>query len=116
MERLIEIYTMEDAIRDAKKKRVKSSILPVSDKEVFKALESYGGFNEGNFERVGNNVVIAEGGIVVVKKEEGRSAQVVLDVSGRPFQMFEWDKLRGKVWCTDEIYDDVKKAHERLFG
>ena len=100
----------EKMMRDEPKK---SKMYYVADKEVKAALKSFGGFPNTDFKRVGNNVIIADGDIVVVIKTNPERVLTLYIVGKDVNDDLLWH-LDGKKWATDEVIADILKAQELI--
>lgn len=109
---------MEDLIADFGKPRQYKGLYPATDGELREALETYGGFESTAFERIGRNVAIADGAIVVALKLQpaGVNTLYVIDGQELPLQGYRYDQISCKVWATPEVLADVRQAEQTLLA
>lgn len=90
----------------------KATLFPATDEEIAQAIESFGGFPDTSFRRIAPNVVIADGSIVVVLKLRAENVATLYIVDEDWLNSYGYDHIRGKVWGTEEIIADIRKATE----
>lgn len=110
--------TREEVIESFSKPRRYETMYPATDSELLEAIERYGGFESVAFERIGHNVAIADGAIVVALKPQPIGVNTLYVIEGRELPLPD-DKrsgLNAKVWATPAVLEDIRKAEESLLA
>lgn len=91
----------------------KTMLLPATDEEIAAAIESFGGFPNSDFKRVGANVFVIDGSIAVVLKFEPNKVTTLylVDEDGLS-EAYGYDHIRNKVWASEEVIDQIRQAYE----
>ena len=98
----------EEFCASFKEPRKRWTLEAVTDEEVRERLSAYG-FPTSDFERVGDNVVIADNACVVIPKREGCTLCPAIYDS-----MPEYGYIDSKMWATDEVKADIWRAFDWL--
>lgn len=106
--------TKEEVIAGFSKPRQYEVMYPATDGELLEAMQRYGGFGSTAYERIGHNVVIADGAIVVALKPQPMNVNTLYVIDGQELPL-NYD-LSAKVWATPAVLEDIRIAEERLLA
>lgn len=105
---LLHIPTREERLAKFRKSITKWTLCPAKDNEIREMLLSHG-FSSSEYERVGGNVIIADGRIVVVIKRDEELSKT-LYVYDDPLNEQSFANLSAKLWANDEVKQDIERA------
>lgn len=94
----------------------KRTMFRATDADVISRLHTFGGFPTTEFERVGDNVVIADNCIVVILKFDAKKSQSIylIDEGELPLEDETLEEIEWKTWATPQVIDDIRKAEKIL--
>lgn len=110
---LLHVPTREEMLATFRCEPKKWTLYPATAKEIQRMLLSWG-FPSADFERIGNNVVIADGSVVVVIKKEADREPQTLSIWDNPRNEYWRDDLDGKMWANKEVMFDIERAFNLL--
>ena len=91
-------------------------LYPADDSELRDALEQFGGFQNTDFERVGDNVVIADGAIVVALKFYSTIILTLYVIEGSMLPIPDGMRygIEEKNWAARTVMRDIREAERRI--
>lgn len=99
---------IEERMRNKGSKKI---MYRATDSDVRQAFRGYG-YGNSSFRRIGDNVVIALGDIVVIIKTRADMYESVYIINGEYLPINEtWkEAISEKRWATREVLEDIQKA------
>lgn len=96
--------------------RTMVDLYPADDSELRDALEQFGGFETTDFERVGDNVVIADGAIVVALKFYSTIILTLYVIEGSMLPIPDGMRygIEEKNWAAKTVMRDIREAERRI--
>lgn len=103
------LNSWEEFCASFKEPRKRWALEAVTDEEVRERLSAYV-FPTTDFERVGDNVVIADNACVVIPKQVGGCPTALAIFDSMP----EYGYIDSKMWATDDVKADIRRAFDWL--
>ena len=109
---------MDEVRAGFRKPRQYEVMYPATDSELLQAMQRYGGFGSMEYDRMGHNVAIADGAILVALKPQPANVNTLYVIDGQqlPLQGYDYDHISGKVWATPAVLADIRKAEATLLA
>lgn len=113
---MIEEAAYQEALLLAEERHTTRPLFPAYDNEIRRALSDFGGFSSEGFQRVGDNVIIADNTAIVALKVQESGIATLYPIGYRDFASHPelYTHLSAKVWATTDILEDIREAETIL--